>query len=82
MINGYLGDHGLSLRQGTLVDAALILALSSTRNKDGKLDPQMHLWMARRPLLANASAMRKMAAVMRRQRRKRYKSATDLSVLD
>jgi IS5 family transposase len=42
VINGYLGDRGLSLRQGTIVDATLINAPSSTKNKDGKRDPQMH----------------------------------------
>ena len=42
MINGYLGDRGLSLRQGTVVDATLIHAPSSTKNKDGKHDPEMH----------------------------------------
>jgi IS5 family transposase len=42
VINGYLGDHGLSLRQGTIVDATLINAPSSTKNKDGKRDPEMH----------------------------------------
>lgn len=33
VINGYLGDRGLSLRQGTIVDATLINAPSSTKNK-------------------------------------------------
>ena len=42
VINGYLGDRGLSLRQGTIVDATLIHAPSSTKNQDGKRDPQMH----------------------------------------
>ncbi|WP_312484320.1 IS5 family transposase [Stutzerimonas nitrititolerans] len=42
VINGYLGDRGLSLRQGTVVDATLINAPSSTKNKDGKRDPEMH----------------------------------------
>ncbi len=42
MINGYLGDRGLSLRQGTIVDATLIHAPSSTKNQDGKRDPEMH----------------------------------------
>ncbi|BFN26242.1 transposase DDE domain protein [Pseudomonas sp. SCT] len=42
VINGHLGDHGLSLRQGTIVDATLINAPSSTKNKDGKRDPEMH----------------------------------------
>ena len=42
VINGYLGDRGLSLRQGTIVDATLINAPSSTKNKDGKRGPEMH----------------------------------------
>ncbi|MEE4460592.1 IS5 family transposase [Azotobacter chroococcum] len=42
VINGYLGKRGLSLRQGTIVDATLIHAPSSTKNKDGKRDPEMH----------------------------------------
>ncbi|MDR6918995.1 IS5 family transposase [Pseudomonas sp. 3296] len=42
MINGYLGDRGLSLRQCTIVDATLINAPSSTKNKDGKRDPEIH----------------------------------------
>lgn len=42
VINGYLGDRGLSLRQGTIVDATLINAPSSTKNKEGKRDPDMH----------------------------------------
>ena len=42
VINGYLGDRGLMLRQGTVVDATIIHASSSTKNKDGKRDPEMH----------------------------------------
>ncbi len=42
VINGYQGDRGLLLRQGTIVDATLIHAPSSTKNKDGKRDPEMH----------------------------------------
>lgn len=42
VINGYLGDSGLMLRQGTVVDATIIHAPSSTKNKDGKRDPEMH----------------------------------------
>lgn len=33
VINGYLGDRDLSLRQVTIVDATLIDASSSTKNK-------------------------------------------------
>jgi len=42
MINGYMGDRGLLLRQRTIADATLIHAPSSTKNKDGKRDPEMH----------------------------------------
>ena len=42
VINGYLQDKGLSLRQGTIVDATIIHAPSSTKNKDGERDPEMH----------------------------------------
>ena len=42
VINGYLGDRGLMLRKGTVVDATIIHAPSSTKNKDGKRDPKMH----------------------------------------
>jgi IS5 family transposase len=42
MINGYLGDRGLMLRQGTVVDATIIRAPSLTKNKDGRRDPEMH----------------------------------------
>ena len=42
VINGYLCDGGLSLRQGTIVDATLINAPSSTKSKDGKRDREMH----------------------------------------
>lgn len=41
-INGYLRDRDLSLRQGIIIDATLIHAPSSTKNKDSKRDPEMH----------------------------------------
>ena len=37
-----LNFRRLSLRQGTIVDATLIHAPSSTKNKAGKRDPEMH----------------------------------------
>lgn len=37
-----LRDNDLSLRQGTIVDATIIHAPSSTKNKEGKRDPEMH----------------------------------------
>lgn len=42
VINGYLGNPGLMLRQGTVVDATIIHAPSSTKNKDGKRNLEMH----------------------------------------
>lgn len=42
VINSDLGERGLLLRQGTIVDATIIHAPSSTKNKEGKRDPEMH----------------------------------------
>jgi IS5 family transposase len=41
-INGYLAAKGLFLREGTIVDATLIAAAPSTKNKDKARDPEMH----------------------------------------
>jgi len=41
-INADLTARGLLLREGTLVDATLIAAPSSTKNQEKKRDPQMH----------------------------------------
>ena len=41
-VNAVLSEKGLSLRHGTVVDATLIAAPSSTKNQDGKRDPEMH----------------------------------------
>ena len=37
----YLEENGLMLREGTIVDATLIAAPSSTKNQEGKRDPEM-----------------------------------------
>jgi IS5 family transposase len=42
VINCYLGDRGLMLRQRTIIDATIIHAPSSTKNKERKCDPEMH----------------------------------------
>ena len=42
VVNATLADKGLMLKQGTVVDATLIAAPSSTKNKDGERDPEMH----------------------------------------
>ena len=41
-INVHLADKGLLLREGTVVDATLIAAPSSTKNSSGERDPEMH----------------------------------------
>jgi len=41
-INADLAARGLLLREGTLVDATLIAAPPSTKNRDRKRDPEMH----------------------------------------
>jgi IS5 family transposase len=41
-INAYLAAKGLFLRQGTVVDATIIAAPPSTKNRDGQRDPAMH----------------------------------------
>ena len=41
-INAHLADQGLFLREGTIVDATLIAAPPSTKNKAGERDAQMH----------------------------------------
>ena len=41
-VNDLLSRQGLLLKEGSAVDATLIAAPSSTKNKDGKRDPEMH----------------------------------------
>lgn len=41
-INAHLAELGLMMRQGTIVDATIIAAPSSTKNQDGQRDPDMH----------------------------------------
>lgn len=41
-VTEHLYDKGLLLRQGTIVDATIISAPSSTKNKQGERDPEMH----------------------------------------
>jgi IS5 family transposase len=42
LVNALLTGKGLLLKAGTVVDATLIAAPSSTKNKDGQRDPEMH----------------------------------------
>jgi IS5 family transposase len=41
-INTLLAVKGLILKEGTVVDATIIAAPSSTKNQEGKRDPEMH----------------------------------------
>jgi transposase, IS5 family len=41
-INAHLGEKGLLMRAGTIVDATIIAAPSSTKNEDKARDPEMH----------------------------------------
>src|SRR5690606_34356280 len=41
-VNAHLARKGQSLKAGTIVDATIIAAPSSTRNREGKRDPEMH----------------------------------------
>ncbi|RBI39567.1 IS5 family transposase, partial [Xanthomonas oryzae] len=41
-VNAHLSRKGQSLRGGTIVDGTIIAAPSSTKNKQGERDPDMH----------------------------------------
>ena len=41
-VKAHLSARGMTMRQGTIGDATLIAAPSSTKNKEGKRDPEMH----------------------------------------
>jgi IS5 family transposase len=41
-VNAHLARKGLLLKKGSIVDATIIAAPSSTKNKEGERDPEMH----------------------------------------
>ncbi|MEK8088152.1 IS5 family transposase [Thermithiobacillus plumbiphilus] len=41
-VNQHLAQHGLILREGSILDASIIAAPSSTKNQSGQRDPEMH----------------------------------------
>ena len=41
-INAHLAERGLLLKEGSIVDATIIEAPSSTKNREGRRDPEMH----------------------------------------
>ena len=42
VVNAYLRDKGMKLSTGTIVDATIITAASSTKNRERARDPEMH----------------------------------------
>lgn len=42
LVNVYLSENGLKISRGTIVDASIISAPTSTKNKEKKRDPDMH----------------------------------------
>lgn len=42
LVNVHLDEKGLKVARGTIVDATIVNAPSSTKNQDGKRDPEMH----------------------------------------
>jgi len=41
-VNEHLKKHGIKIRNGTIMDATIITAPSSTKNNEGERDPEMH----------------------------------------
>ena len=41
-VNAHLAKKGLLLKKGSIVDATIIAAPSSTKNVEGERDPEMH----------------------------------------
>ena len=42
VVKAHLKANGMAMKQGTIIDATLIAAPSSTKNKAGERDPEMH----------------------------------------
>ncbi len=41
-VGSWLSEAGVRIKEGTLIDATIIEALSSTKNKAGDRNPEMH----------------------------------------
>ncbi len=41
-VKAHLNANGMAMKQGTIIDATLIAAPSSTKNRKGERDPEMH----------------------------------------
>jgi IS5 family transposase len=44
-VKPHLKSRGMAMKQGTIIDATLIAAPTSTKNKQGERDPEMHQTM-------------------------------------
>jgi IS5 family transposase len=42
VVKAHLKDNGMPMKQGTIIDATLIAAPSTTKNKKGERDPELH----------------------------------------
>ena len=42
VVKAHLKAYGMAMMRGTIIDATLIAAPSSTKNKTGESDPEMH----------------------------------------
>ena len=51
LIGQYLEENGLKVSTGTIVDASIINAPSSTKNREKKRDPEMHPTEKRQPIV-------------------------------
>ncbi len=41
-VNAHMTERGLLMRQGTVMDATIVAAHGSTKNRKGERDPEMH----------------------------------------
>jgi IS5 family transposase len=57
-INAHLERRGLLVRQGTIVDATIMAAPTSTKNASGKRDPEMSSTKGKRVVLWDETACR------------------------
>ncbi|MEH6652483.1 MAG: IS5 family transposase, partial [Motiliproteus sp.] len=53
-VSDWLSEAGVLVKEGTLMDATIIEAPSSTKNKAGERDPEMHQTIYGRPRFARA----------------------------
>ena len=64
-VNAHLAKKGLLLKRGSIVDATIIAAPSSTKNAEGERDPEMHQTKKGKPM-----ALRDEGAHCRRRRQR------------